>query len=180
MQLKACPSYLGYSVDENGDIYSNWRRGGGQYIKNQLCSKHRKLRGTINFHGYRVYKIKFGGKNPVIRAHVIILDAFIGPKPFPKAMGRHLDGVKLNNCPTNLVWGTRQQNADDSVRHGHIPQGERHHRAKLKDSTVLWMRKMYESGALIKELASTVGVTFNCAYMASSGKSWKHLKKVVS
>jgi len=50
--------------------------------------------------------------------HILVAEAFIGPKPFPEAEVRHLDGNPWNNRSSNLKWGTRSENRDDSKRHG--------------------------------------------------------------
>lgn len=49
--------------------------------------------------------------------HHLILETFVGQKPFPKAVCRHLDGNKLNNTILNLEWGTYSENIQDSIFH---------------------------------------------------------------
>lgn len=49
--------------------------------------------------------------------HVLIAEAFLGPKPAGH-MVRHLDGVKHNNVLGNLAWGTASQNGLDVKWHG--------------------------------------------------------------
>lgn len=47
----------------------------------------------------------------------LVLEAFIGPKPFGCGV-RHLDGNPANNSPSNLAWGTQRENVLDTVKHG--------------------------------------------------------------
>ena len=48
--------------------------------------------------------------------HVLVLEAFIGPRPDLEC--RHLNGNPADNRLDNLAWGTRSQNNLDRVRHG--------------------------------------------------------------
>ena len=71
-----------------------------------------------------------GGQKRVVRVHILVASAFIGPRP-DGLVTRHLDGDQSNNRPSNLAYGTHRENARDSVRHGayanqrktHCPQG---------------------------------------------------------
>ena len=64
--------------------------------------------------GYRYVHLPFG------RAYVsvLILENFVGPRPFPGAMARHLDDNRNHDYLPNLAWGTAAQNVADSVRNG--------------------------------------------------------------
>jgi hypothetical protein len=68
-------------------------------------------------HGYHEIGLFIDGKRKFFRVHNLILLAHRGPPP-PGQEGRHFDGNKDNNTLENLVYGTRQQNIFDMVRHG--------------------------------------------------------------
>lgn len=57
------------------------------------------------------------------RVHVLVLEAFVGPKPFGME-ACHRNDVKLDNRVENLYWGDRQANMLDKVANGN------HHNAK--------------------------------------------------
>jgi hypothetical protein len=57
------------------------------------------------------------GENKVAYVHILVCSAFHGPRPEGKEV-RHLDDYGLNNRPSNLCWGTREENIDDIVRLG--------------------------------------------------------------
>jgi hypothetical protein len=44
------------------------------------------------------------------KVHRLICDAFHGPRPFPEAEVLHENEDGLDNRPSNLRWGTREQN----------------------------------------------------------------------
>ena len=54
------------------------------------------------------FTFQFQGKTH--KVHVLVCEAFHGPKPFPQAVAMHLDEDSRNNKPTNLEWGTQKQN----------------------------------------------------------------------
>lgn len=61
--------------------------------------------------------------------HRLVLEAFVGPCPIGEEC-RHLDGDKNNNRLDNLAWGTRLENAQDGIRHGTTPSGDRHYKRR--------------------------------------------------
>ncbi len=80
------------------------------------------------------------------RVHTMVVRAFHGEKPFPKAECRHLDGDKTNNNASNLKWGTRKENMADRVRLGESAHSERHPDAKLTEKQVIEIRELYATG----------------------------------
>jgi hypothetical protein len=49
--------------------------------------------------------------------HVLVAEAFIGPRP-EGLLALHQDDDTSNNRATNIYWGTRVQNAQDAIRNG--------------------------------------------------------------
>lgn len=81
----------------------------GKYqVSNLGRVRHKKSRRQTSIYESTLYN------RPL---HPIVCAAFHGPKPFPKAVVRHLDGDSQNNCANNLRWGTPQENADDKKKH---------------------------------------------------------------
>jgi len=67
--------------------------------------------------GYRKVTLRREGKNFTRHVHVLVCEAFHGPRPDGQ-MVRHLDGNQLNNAASNLAWGSAVENAADMKRHG--------------------------------------------------------------
>lgn len=69
---------------------------------------------------------------------MLVGEAFLGPRP-DGLETRHLDGNPANNSARNLRYGTKSENAQDRVRHGHhentlkthCPQGHPYSGANL-------------------------------------------------
>lgn len=91
-------------------------------------------------------------------------------QPPDGAFACHRDGDKTNNRPSNIYWGTAQQNTLDAVRHGAHPCGERHGMAKLTAEIVLKIRA--ESG-FSHEIAARYGVSKATIRRVRVGISWK-------
>lgn len=79
--------------------------------------------------------------------------------------------------PAHLFVGTIADNNHDRHAKGRDGRmlGEQHPRAKLLASDVVEMRRMRAAGAIFKEIGARFGVTTQAAYLAVSGKSWRHL-----
>lgn len=69
--------------------------------------------------GYRAVKLQNGGRETRVglRVHVLVLEAFVGPRP-EGYVGCHNDGDIDNNTPPNLRWDTQKANLADMKAHG--------------------------------------------------------------
>ena len=99
----------GYMVDEEGSVWSSVRWRG--------MSLH-KLTPHKNGHGYLRVKIHIDEKPRTVFVHKLVCATFHGEKPTPNHEVRHLNGIRTDNRPSNLRWGTRAENARDRILHG--------------------------------------------------------------
>lgn len=127
--------------------------------------------------GYKSVRFFKDGKFERPALHTLVATAFHGPRPFPTAEIRHLDGVAGNCAASNLVWGTRQENERDKLRHGraHGPRGDRHGNAKLTVEKVKELRQLRAEGWLHTSLASRYGICKETVAEALNGRTWKHV-----
>lgn len=120
---KAVPGYEGYyEVSDLGNVRSVDRV--------VPCSRH----GTRTLKGKRKNARPLGHRDkknrylavtlvkysaPVTKlVHVLVLEAFIGPRPGEAYQACHRDGNEKNNALDNLRWGTISENNLDRVKHG--------------------------------------------------------------
>ncbi len=80
--------------------------------------RDRRIRGRImkdvpDSHGYSL--VTLGWRK--VRVHVLVLEAFRGPRP-KGAHSRHADDVSNHNALHNLSWGTPRDNRLDARRNG--------------------------------------------------------------
>lgn len=98
------------------DGFTNYEASNKGRVRNK--NTRRVLAQRVGPLGYLQVGVKTDcGKVRDAFLHVLVVRAFEGPKPFEGAETRHLDGNKLNNDPSNLKWGTKQENLADQVRH---------------------------------------------------------------
>lgn len=76
--------------------------------------------------GYRVVNPMVGGRRFNRRVHILVAEAFLGPRP-AGAHIRHLDGNPANNMLENLQYGTPSENVADTIRHGRHTNTEKTH-----------------------------------------------------
>lgn len=121
--------------------------------------------------GYVTYHLYMGGARSVQSAHVLVLEAFVAPRPTGKE-GCHNDNNKRNNTLANLRWDTPVGNNFDKRRHGTHLQGETNPGVKL---TADQIRKIRRDGRPQQEIADEYGCTFSNISAIQLYKSWKHL-----
>lgn len=75
-------------------------------------------RTWVDAGGYRRVELARGGKRQGPGVHRLVALAFIGP-PQSGHEVRHLDNDSLDNCASNLAWGTHGENVRDTIAAGH-------------------------------------------------------------
>lgn len=155
-----------YFAGSDGHIYSfNNRRG----------HHPRKLKGAVDRHGYRFVNFFRFGEMKSRKVHALICEAFHGPKP-EGCVTRHLDGVRSNNVPENLCWGTPKENAEDTARHGNTIRGERSPIHKLSEAQTVEIKARAAAGEKGTRLAAEFGVTSGAVYHIIHGRAWNHVQ----
>ena len=120
----------------------------------------------------------------------LICESFHGLRPKGKEVA-HNDGNKLNDFAENLRWATHEENEKDKILHGTValgikngkytkpeatPRGEKHGRAKLKNSDVIAIREMYKTkNHSWRELAEMFNVSKTQIGYIVNLKVWRHL-----
>ena len=160
-----------YEVSDRGRVRSLPRRGrkrnrmyGGMVLKSYPCDG-----------GHRHISLSRDCKSKFYKVHRLVLLAFVGPCPDGHECC-HNNGIAWDNRLENLRWGTRKENAADSVAHGTYYHGERHHEAKLTDSMVRLIRILRKhAGLSYCEMGRALGVAHSQIRLACQRLSWKHV-----
>ena len=119
-----------YMAGSDGRIYSRTKyKGFGRkdYVDWYPLVGHRSAKGymtiTMSHENRRVTRL----------VHRLVCMAFHGRPASPTMQVRHLDGDPENNLPSNLRWGTQEENWLDRRAHGRARDGGEHHAAKLSN-----------------------------------------------
>jgi len=142
----------------------------------RIYSLHQTGRLTIGMRigdGYRIVKLRDGARRGHRSVHLMVLDAFVGPRPAFNYEGCHNDGNPENCRLDNLRWDTAKANQADRIAHGTDCRGEKCPVAKLTDSIVRQIRLSPEIPA--SEWAKQLGVDKGTVKSARRGATWKHL-----
>lgn len=127
--------------------------------------------------GYQsVVLFREGGSSRRMLVHVLVAEAFIGSRP-PGMQCCHQDGSRTNNIASNLRWDTPKSNREDCIKHGTLPMGENHGRAKLKEEQVI---EILKSSGTQKDIADRFGVSVTTVAQIRRRITWKHLTTEVS
>lgn len=126
-----------YQVSSLGRVRSLDRHINGVFYAGKM------LRQKQDKDGYRRVALLNAGDRRDAAVHVLVLEAFVGPRPSPDHETRHLDGDRAHNRSSNLAWGTPSENYADQVEHGTACIHGRHNRAKLTEDNVRAIRGLF-------------------------------------
>lgn len=162
------------------------------------------LKPTINKFGYAWVTLQFleERRKKAAFIHVLVAEAFVGPKPSAKHEVNHKDSSKGNNRYTNLEWVTHKKNQEHAVESGRYLSGDKHPRktnasawnntvwpserpyiagenngqAKLTDAEATEIKILYKGGDLTQgELAKRFNVSKSAVTHLCAGITWKHI-----
>lgn len=152
-----------YLIDENGNIYSNYKQD--------------FMKPNVDKDGYLKIKLSSGCReNPCyIRIATLVAYHFLGEPPnnLKDPTINHIDGNKTNNNYKNLEWIERGTNSAIRNNKG---VGEENHEAILTSTEVHEICKLLlNSGLTYEQIGSKYGVTKSTISNIKNGKNWKHI-----
>ena len=106
----------------------------------------------------------------IVQVHTLVAQAFI-PNPNNLPQVNHKDENKQNNRADNLEWCTAKYNNSYGSRKN-LKHGENHHGAKLTESDVREIKRLWKSGLLQKEIAVMYGMSKQHISTILNGKCW--------
>lgn len=166
---KAIPSWPGYEASSAGRVRRVVVRGNAH--------PPRVLAGTLLESGYVTVETTREKRRLTAGIHVLVCEAFHGPRPSPDHQVRHLDGVRSHNDEANLAWGTPKENAADRQVHGTERFGVQHHAAKINDGIVVEILRMKASGMSGSQVGAVFGLNRNTINRIAAGKLWAHVPR---
>lgn len=120
---------------------------------------------------YLYVNLSKSGKARKTAVHLMVLEAFVGPRPLPSMDACHDDGCRQNARLKNLRWDTRVANAADKLRHGTAQIGERNARSKLTEEQVSLILSSELSSI---KMAKLLGVASSTVRAIRIGQNWRH------
>jgi hypothetical protein len=178
-QRKAIEDYPGYEIDTDGNVLSSFvfaPLGNGR-AKRFIGDKKRILKPRQGKPGYLYVNIYKNNKRLTVKLHRLIAEAFI-PNPNNNPCVCHKNDIKTDNRIENLYWGTLKDNTKDAMKNGTFkftPQGEACSWSKMTQEGVLKMRKLYQQGKKITELAKLFNISDAQTHRIINKINWAHV-----
>ncbi len=172
MEWRICKAFPEYAVNEDGAvkrIAPRRPKGGGI---GKIMKPYRRE------DGYNMYILREGNKSYHKKAHQLVIEAFVGPKPSLKHEVRHKDGTRYNDNYLNLEWGTNKENKADMIRHGTRPYGEKSPYAKITENDVREIKKLYKEKFKQREIGRYFGIGQVQVSRILRGIRWAHMHNV--
>ena len=166
IEWRVVPSYPWLEASSDGRIRSmlaglnGWKAG-------------REITGCKNNSGYLAVTVQRGRVRKCnLGIHILVCEAFHGPRPSPKHQVAHYDGNPANNTANNLRWVTAKENAFDRTRHG-TQSGSKHPAAVLLEADIFMIRQLKGLGYSTYDIATLFEMRQSTIAKIANGKSWK-------
>ena len=133
-----------------------------------VCERIRKQ--YTDKDGYSIICLAKVGVIKAYKVHVLVMRAFIGPRPTNFDI-RHLDSNPSNNNLENLKYGTRIENMEDARKLGRL-KGEYRGFKKLIPIQVREIKKQISLGSSQYVIAKNFSISQATVSMIATGKTW--------
>lgn len=169
------PGLPGYEISSEWRVRSFLVRGrcaGGSY--RGVTTRPRILSIYKLPIGYLAFRTRIDGKARTIYLHHVIAELAYGVRPDGLGI-LHRDDDKMNNFPSNLVFGTQAENLADARRNGRLRLGEAVRSAKLSRDSISEIRRLAGEGYGPRHLGRLFGVTHSAIIGVLKGRTWGHV-----
>ena len=169
---KAVPGYEAiYQVSNLGRFRSMIQRMGTQVGD--------ILKGSESAAGYHQIRLTdIFGRKKRYSSHRLVLHTFNPVEGCEKLDVNHKNGLKGDNRIENLEWATRSENilhAIHVLKTRVVLRGEDASNAKLTDNQVRAIRRAWNNGRYISDLAALCNVSQYSIHRIVHRKSWAHI-----
>jgi hypothetical protein len=159
-----------YEVSYRGEVRSMTRRipnnRGFDVVRNAQLRRQQ-----TDKQGYKIVPLSRAGNHQLRKVHQLVLEAFVGPRPFPEAQTLHINGDSGDNRLENLKWGTAKENGRDKSNHG----SNKGHRNGFSKLTPFQAFMAFELKLPYREIAEILGVKTACVKSLKRGVTWSWL-----
>lgn len=106
VSFKPVPGFPNYYAGSSGKVYRKKKTG-----------KYKPIKPWHDRDKYANIAVSIKGKKSRQFSHRLIALGFHGKPKKNQILVRHLNGNRTHNVPTNLQWGTYQENWNDRKKH---------------------------------------------------------------
>ena len=166
MEWRTIVAFPDYAISENGQI-KRLTPGCGTWpgrVLNHAVSR-----------GYAHVSLRRDKETYNVRVHVLLCEAFHGPRPTLLHDAAHNNGTQLDNRSDNVRWATKSDNQIDRICHGTDIRGSAVYGAKLTERDVARIKRRLAQGARQIDLARAYDVSASTIHLISNGTTWRHV-----
>jgi hypothetical protein len=177
VEYRAIPGFPGYRAGSDGAVWSCWMRRshGWRWGTKPVMGEHwRMLKPHQNKKGYLSYTLVADGRKRLVGGHILVLEAFVGPRPDGMEACHGLGGSSDNRIG-NLRWDTKSENERDKVRHGTTAKGEMNSRAKVTSADVLAIRRRAADGETHRSISQDYPLSPDGVRSIVNRSNWRHI-----
>ncbi len=164
------PEHPGYGITEDFKII--------RYAYVDTRGRNRKeFEVAVNYNAeYAQLDIQKGYSRGTAKLHRLIALTFL-PNPDNLPQVNHKDGNKFNNSLDNLEWVSASENVIHSYKKGLASnKGQKHPRAKFKDSEIPEIHFFRSQGWTLKSIAELYGVSLSAIGKITTGVNYSEGK----
>lgn len=160
-----------------------WHRGNVEPTAQRFWSKVNKTdscwfwTARTNENGYGLFSVTVDGETVSWYAHRFAWHLTNGAIPEGLWVLHNCPGGDNPSCvnPAHCYLGTLHDNVADAVAKGQLPCGESKVLARLTDADVITIRRDYDAGRRIREMARHYGVSPSTISEVARRLRWRHL-----
>lgn len=143
-------------------------------------SVDRVLKQRMTNFGYlTVSPVRAGISQRPLCVHILVLEAFAGPRPSPAHQGNHINGIKTDNRVENLEWVTRSENIKhsyDTNLHGRYI-GSNASAAKITEADAAEILRRIANREYRKDIAKDYSISIKMIDEIVAGNHWTHVPR---
>lgn len=174
-ETRVVPGFPCYAITKVGaKLYSNYVYGSHPPRLGEWTLVRHKTRIVKGVMAHPYADLFVDGKATRFPIHVLVLMAWIGPRP-EGMQCCHFDDNRFNNDLSNLRWDTVKANTADAFRNGRIPVGENSVHATITNEQVLEVRRRASEGEDLSILADWIGKRRGYVRRIVRREIWTHI-----
>lgn len=156
---KSIPGFVGYSIDEYGNIRND--------------SRMKPVKPTKRKDGYLDVVLRVNKERVRSMVHRLVALTYV-PNPDNKPQVNHIDNIRDSNHYSNLEWVTAAENIQHAARQGRLndTSGDNHGFATLTNEQVHEICKRIVLGESLTRLAEEFGSNVKTLSNIRTGKRW--------
>lgn len=165
VDFRLVPEFPAYAIGNDGSPWSShsgtWRR----LVPGIMPSGHLH----VNLHQ--------DGSKRTFRLHRLVLELFVGPCPEGMEAMHTPDPDPTNNRVTNLKWGTRKENQQESSQQARNNWGTNNPHAKLSEADIPEIFRLRREGLSLWAIANRFSIHQEAIRGILIGRAWKPISR---